>query len=119
MSSAPALLEISNLHKSYQAPNQAHHWWHNPLGASDANRIKAINGLDLSIAVGETLCVVGESGCGKSTLASLVMGLEQPDQGHISYQGKTISGLKHKHRQEYRQRMQMVFQDPYTAHNPR
>jgi|TARA_B110001469_G_scaffold35341_1_gene35496 peptide/nickel transport system ATP-binding protein len=119
MSSSPVLLDISNLHKSYQAPDQAHHWWRNPLSPSDANRIKAINGLNLSISVGETLCVVGESGCGKSTLASLVMGLAHPDQGHIRYQGKTISGLKHKHRQEYRQRMQMVFQDPYTALNPR
>lgn len=115
MTSAPALLEISNLHKSYQAPNQDHGWLPNLLSTTGSNHIKAINGLNLSIVRGETLCVVGESGCGKSTLASLVMGLERPDQGHISYQGNNISGLKHK----YRQRMQMVFQDPYTALNPR
>jgi peptide/nickel transport system ATP-binding protein len=119
MTPTPNLLQISNLHKSYQAPNQPRHWWPSLSNTASASQIKAINGLNLSIAKGETLCVVGESGCGKSTLARLVMGLEQPDQGHISYQGNNISSLKHKQRQDYRQRMQMVFQDPYTALNPR
>lgn len=119
MTSIPALLTISNLHKSYAAPHQAQHWWPNPLASTQPNRITAIKGLNLAIIKGETLCVVGESGCGKSTLASLVMGLEEPDQGDISYQGNNISRLKHQHRQQYRQRMQMVFQDPYTALNPR
>jgi len=115
MTSSPNLLKITNLHKSYQAPNQSTRWWPSLHTGSSASQINAINGLNLTIAKGETLCVVGESGCGKSTLARLVMGLEQPDQGHISYQGNNISGLKH----DYRQRIQMVFQDPYTALNPR
>lgn len=119
MTNTPALLEISNLHKSFYTPNKDHSWLPNFISTSRSNRIKAINGLNLSIAVGETLCVVGESGCGKSTLASLVMGLEQPDQGQISYKGAIINGLNHTHRQEYHKRMQMVFQDPYTALNPR
>lgn len=121
MTSSPNLLTISHLHKSYLAPNQTHSWWPNRFNVySDSDSpIKAINGLNLTITKGETLCVVGESGCGKSTLARLVMGLEQPDQGYISYQGENISELKHKRRQNYRQRMQMVFQDPYTALNPR
>ena len=119
MTNTPVLLEISNLHKSYHAPNKDHNWLPNFFSTSHSNRIKAINGLNLSIAVGETLCVVGESGCGKSTLASLVMGLEQPDQGYISYQGNIINGLNHTHRQEYHKRMQMVFQDPYSSLNSR
>jgi peptide/nickel transport system ATP-binding protein len=109
------LLSIEGLHKTYQAPNQGDSWW--PMARP--NYIHAIDGLNLTVEQGETLCVVGESGCGKSTLARLVMGLEKPDAGHISYQGKVISNLSQKARMGYRRRMQMVFQDPYTALNPR
>ncbi|MBT3436697.1 MAG: ABC transporter ATP-binding protein, partial [Oceanospirillaceae bacterium] len=109
------LLSINNLYKSHAAPNHNSAWWN----LHKTSYINAINGLDISIKRGETLCVVGESGCGKSTLARLVMGLEKPDAGSISYQGKIISGLSDKARMPYRRRMQMVFQDPYTALNPR
>lgn len=111
----PVLVAISNLHKAYTAPQEYSAGWLKPK----ANQIHAINGLDLTIYAGETLCVVGESGCGKSTLARLVMGLEQPELGQISYQGHDLAGLGSKQWQAYRQRMQMVFQDPYTALNPR
>jgi peptide/nickel transport system ATP-binding protein len=109
------LLSINNLYKTYQAPNQNGAWW----GLQKSSYISAIDGLTLNINRGETLCVVGESGCGKSTLARLVMGLEKPDAGTISYQNTEISSLSAKARMSYRKRMQMVFQDPYTALNPR
>jgi len=111
----PVLVEINNLHKAYIAPQEYSSWWLKPK----ANQINAIDGLNLTIYTGETLCVVGESGCGKSSLARLVMGLEQPDQGQILYQEHDIAHISAKQRQPYRQRMQMVFQDPYTALNPR
>ena len=111
------LLGLKNLHKAYAAPTSTAGGW--PFGKNKGNNIAAINGLNLSIYRGETLCVVGESGCGKSTLARLVMGLEQPDSGSIHYQDQTISHLPNKARATYRKRMQMVFQDPYTALNPR
>ena len=110
-----SLLSINNLYKSHAAPNHNSAWWN----LQKTSYINAINGLDISVKRGETLCVVGESGCGKSTLARLVMGLEKPDAGAISYQGEIISGLSDKARMPYRRRMQMVFQDPYTALNPR
>ncbi|HCH31600.1 MAG TPA: ABC transporter ATP-binding protein [Oceanospirillaceae bacterium] len=109
------LLSINNLYKSHAAPNHHGAWWN----LRKTSYISAINGLDISVKRGETLCVVGESGCGKSTLARLVMGLEKPDAGSISYQGEVISDLSDKARMPYRRRMQMVFQDPYTALNPR
>ena len=109
------LLSINNLYKSHAAPNHNGAWWN----LQKTSYINAINGLDISVKRGETLCIVGESGCGKSTLARLVMGLEKPDAGSISYQGEIISGLSDKARMPYRRRMQMIFQDPYTALNPR
>ena len=109
------LVDISNLHKAYSAPHENSALWFR----QQRSHINAIDGLDLAIYKGETLCVVGESGCGKSTLARLVMGIEQPDAGSIGYEGRAISHLSSKARQAYRQRMQIVFQDPYTALNPR
>lgn len=65
---------------------------------------KAVDKLSLNITRGEVLGLVGESGCGKSTLARIITGLEKPDSGNISYDGK--------------KRIQMVFQDPYSSINP-
>jgi peptide/nickel transport system ATP-binding protein len=81
--------------------------------------VKAVNGVSLDVAPGETLAVVGESGCGKSTLARTVMGLYPPTSGTVSYRGERIDALSPKQMLPYRQRMQMIFQDPYASLNPR
>ncbi|MCK5069131.1 MAG: ATP-binding cassette domain-containing protein [Desulfocapsa sp.] len=81
--------------------------------------VKAVNGVSFEIAQGETLAVVGESGCGKSTLARTVMGLYPPTSGTIAYRGERIDTLNAKQMLPYRQRMQMIFQDPYASLNPR
>ena len=80
--------------------------------------VKAVNGVSFEIAPGETLAVVGESGCGKSTLARTVMGLYPPTAGSVSYRGERIDTLTSKQMLPYRQRMQMIFQDPYASLNP-
>lgn len=81
--------------------------------------VKAVNGVSLEVAAGETLAVVGESGCGKSTLARTVMGLYPPTSGTVTYRGERIDNLSPKQMLPYRQRMQMIFQDPYASLNPR
>ncbi|OLO05502.1 ABC transporter ATP-binding protein [Salinicola socius] len=82
-------------------------------------RIHAVNGVDLEIQRGDALCVVGESGCGKSTLARLIMGLLRASEGEVHYDGQRIDHLSAKQWRPFRQRMQMIFQNPYASLNPR
>jgi oligopeptide/dipeptide ABC transporter ATP-binding protein len=84
-----------------------------------AGWIKAVDGVDLEVASGRTLGLVGESGCGKSTLARLVLMLLEPDAGAILFHGEDITGLAGKALKPYRRRMQIIFQDPFGSLNPR
>jgi peptide/nickel transport system ATP-binding protein len=79
--------------------------------------LKAVDGVSLGIAQGETLGLVGESGCGKSTVARLIVGLYRPTRGEIRYVGKRIDA--DAARRAVRRDMQMIFQDPYASLNPR
>lgn len=81
--------------------------------------VHAINGVNLDVQKGEALCVVGESGCGKSTVARTVMGLLSPTEGEIHYGGQRIDDMDGKAVLPYRQKMQMIFQNPYASLNPR
>ncbi len=81
--------------------------------------VHAINGVSLEVKRGEALCVVGESGCGKSTVARTVMGLLNPSQGSVHYDGQRIDNLNDRALMPYRRKMQMIFQNPYASLNPR
>ena len=81
--------------------------------------VHAVNGVNLQIAKGEVLGLVGESGCGKSTLGRVVAGLHPVTEGQLLYQGKEVSGLAGKDRLAYTLGVQMVFQDPQASLNPR
>ena len=81
--------------------------------------VKAVNDISFSIRRGETLGIVGESGCGKSSLGRTVLKVHQPDSGHIYFNGTDITKLNEKQMHPYRQKMQMIFQDPYASLNPR
>jgi len=75
--------------------------------------------VSLTLAPGETLGIVGESGSGKSTFAKCLIGLEEPDRGRILVHGTDITGLPPTQKRQARHMMQMVFQDPTAALNPR
>ncbi len=81
--------------------------------------IQAVNNVSFSMNKGEILGVVGESGCGKSTLARLILRLVEPNSGSVTFNGTDIFKLSKKELRLQRRYMQMVFQDPYSAMDPR
>ncbi len=82
-------------------------------------KIVAVDNITLRLEQGKTLAVVGESGSGKSTLGRMLAMMEQPDAGTLRFEGRAVSELTRAERLSLRRRVQMIFQDPYEALDPR
>jgi len=107
-----ALLQVENLKIHFHLPG-------NGLPRSGHRTLKAVDGVSLDLAPGETLGIVGESGCGKSTLARGILGLTPVTSGRINLAGKRIDGMTPRQLRAFRQQMQIVFQDPLASLDPR
>jgi oligopeptide/dipeptide ABC transporter ATP-binding protein len=109
MSNSP-ILEVKDLVK------------HFPVGGKSngkAGVVQAVSGISFSLAAGETLGVVGESGCGKTTAGRTILKLNEPTSGKIIFEGEDITDYKPSRMRAIRAQMQIIFQDPYSALNPR
>ena len=81
--------------------------------------VKAVDGVSITVARNETLAVVGESGCGKSTTGNAVLGLAPITEGRILFEGRDLTQMDRAERKRAWREMQVVFQDPVSALNPR
>lgn len=108
------MIEVRDLSKHYPVVTGLRSWF-----SKDRNkRVRAVDGIDLSLRRGEVVGLAGESGCGKSTTARLLVGLESPTSGEISINGESAASLLARDRKTFRRQVQMVFQDPYGSINP-
>jgi oligopeptide/dipeptide ABC transporter ATP-binding protein len=106
------LLEVRNLKKYFPVTEGI-------VMRRTIGNVKAVDGVSFTIARGETLGLVGESGCGKTTTGRCILQLEKPSGGEIVFEGVNLEKLDQKAMVAWRQKIQVIFQDPYSSLNPR
>ena len=106
------LLEVKDLKKQFPLRKEG-------LFKGHAGFHTAVDGVDLTLAPGETLGLVGESGSGKSTLARSILRLIEPTSGEVYFKGRNLLTLSSHEMRQMRKKLQIIFQDPYASLNPR
>lgn len=106
------VLQVENLSKRYEAEGSA-------VLKKNRKYIQAVDQISFEIGKGETLGLVGESGCGKSTAGRMIVGIEKPDGGKVTFLDHDIGSMSAKQLAPIRTQLQMIFQDSYSSLNPR
>jgi peptide/nickel transport system ATP-binding protein len=106
------LVQVDNLVKYFPVKG-------NGMLGRTVTHVQAVDGVSLTVKRGQTLGLVGETGCGKSTLARCIAGLIPATSGKVYFEGKDITNLSRSRMRPFRREIQMIFQDPYGALNPR
>ena len=109
MSNSP-ILEVRDLVKHFPVGGKAN---------GKGGVVQAVSGISFSLEAGETLGLVGESGCGKTTAGRTILKLNEPTSGKLIFEGEDITDFKPSRMRAIRAQMQIIFQDPYSALNPR
>lgn len=109
--SSENFLEVHGLKKYFNAGKPTYF-------SRDTKQVHAVDGVSFTLRRSEVIALVGESGCGKTTLGLLLMGLENPTDGTVKFEGRDITHLNDVQRKDLRRKIQMVFQDPYESLNP-
>ncbi|MBN1922504.1 MAG: dipeptide ABC transporter ATP-binding protein [Anaerolineae bacterium] len=109
--SREVVLRVENLKKYFPI--------HRGIFQTHVGDVKAVDGISFTVHRGETLGLVGESGCGKTTAGRTIIRLYEPTAGRVDFLGTDMASLKGESLRQVRQKMQMIFQDPYASLNPR
>lgn len=107
----PVILEINNFNKHFPIKGG--------LFGRTVDWFKAVDNVNLKVRKGRTLGLVGESGCGKTTLGRAILRLIEPTSGNVLYKGTDLTLLNKTDLRHIREKMQIIFQDPYSSLNPR
>jgi peptide/nickel transport system ATP-binding protein len=100
----PDVIEVKDLKKHFETPGGV---------------LCAVDGVSFKVEEGTTIGIVGESGCGKSTLGRTLIHLEESTAGRILFRGEDVTRLNRRALRKYREKVQIIFQDPYSSLNPR
>ncbi|WP_422367424.1 ABC transporter ATP-binding protein [Pelagibius sp.] len=108
---SPSVLQVDGLTRHFMKPRR--------MPFAKRRFVRAVEGVSFAIRPGETLGLVGESGCGKSTTGRIVAGIDQPTKGRVHYRGIDLAGLSREELRLLRREVQMIFQNPLSALDPR
>ena len=119
MTGSAPLMELRNLEKHFDQTTSVLEAIRDAVTNRERPRVRAVDGINLTVEENQVLGVIGESGCGKSTLLMTLIGLYSPTGGDLYYRGKPTASFTKTDWKSFRQNVQIIFQDPFTSLDPK